>query len=94
MTGEAIHRVNLHVNNMLQRGQISENTSNYLTTDIDRTQQFDLLPKIHKDIENPPGRLLSQVVEDPQKNIPVCGPLYRITSATIRILYKGLNPHD
>ena len=41
---------------MLQRGQISQNTSNYLTTHIDRTQQFYLLPKIHKDIKNPPGR--------------------------------------
>ena len=39
-TGEVIHRVNLYVNNMLQRGQISQNTSKYLTTDIDRTQQF------------------------------------------------------
>ena len=56
LTGEVIHRVNLHVNNMLQRGQIFQNTSNYLTTDIDRTQQFYLLPKIHKDIDNPPGR--------------------------------------
>ena len=58
LTGEVIHRVNLYVNNMLQRGQISQNTSKYLTTDIDRTQQFYLLPKIHKDIQNPPGRLV------------------------------------
>ena len=56
LTGEVIHRVNLFVNNMLQRGQITQNTSTYLTTDIDRTQQFYLLPKIHKDINNPPGR--------------------------------------
>ena len=56
LAGEVIHRVNPHVNNMLQRGQISQNTSNYLTTDLDRTQQFYLLPKLHKDIENPPGR--------------------------------------
>ena len=48
--------MSLYVNNMLQRGQISQNTSNYLTTDIDRTQQFYSLPKIHKDINNPPGR--------------------------------------
>ena len=32
------------------------NTFNYLTTDNDRTQQFYLLPKIHKDTLNPPGR--------------------------------------
>ena len=56
LTGEVILRVNLYVNNMFQRGQISQNTSNYLTTDIDRTQQFYLLPKIHKNINNPPSR--------------------------------------
>ena len=39
-TGEVINRVNLHVHNMLQRGEISQNTCNYLTTDNDRTQQF------------------------------------------------------
>ena len=55
-TGEVINRVNLHVHNMLQRGQITERTCNYLTTNIDRTQQLYLLPKIHKDPLNPPGR--------------------------------------
>ena len=55
-TGEVINRVNLHIHNMLQRGEISQNTCNYLTTDNDRTQQFYLLPKIHKDASNPPGR--------------------------------------
>ena len=55
-TGEVINRVNLHVHNMLQKGEISQNTCNYLTTDNDRTQQFYLLPKIHKDPLNPPGR--------------------------------------
>ena len=56
LTGQVIHRVNLYMNSMLQRGQISQNTSKYLATDIDRTQQFYLLPKIHKDTNNPPGR--------------------------------------
>ena len=55
-TGEVINRVNLHVHNMLQRGQITQRTCNYLTTNIDRTQQLYLLPKIHKDSLNPPGR--------------------------------------
>ena len=55
-TGEVINRINLHIHNMLQRGEISQNTCNYLTTDNDRTQQFYLLPKIHKDASNPPGR--------------------------------------
>ena len=55
-TGEVINRINLHVHNMLQRGEISQSTCNYLTTDNDWTQQFYLLPKIHKDALNPPGR--------------------------------------
>ena len=55
-TGEVINRVNLHVHNMLQRGEITLRTCNYLTTNVDRTQQFYLLPKIHKDPLNPPGR--------------------------------------
>ena len=41
---------------MLQRGEMSQNTCNYLTTHNDSTQQFYLLPKIHKDASNPPGR--------------------------------------
>ena len=95
LTEEVIHRVNLYVNNMLQRGQISQNTSNYLTTDIDRAQQFYLLPKIHKDINNPPGRPIVSGSRGPiEKNIPVCGALHRTTSTTVRILYKGLNPYD
>ena len=56
LIGVVIHRVNLYVNNMLEREQISQNTSKYLTTDIDRTQQFYLLPKIQKEINTPPGR--------------------------------------
>ena len=40
LLGKVIHRINLHVHNMLQKGQISQNICNYLTTDIDKTQQF------------------------------------------------------
>ena len=36
LSGEVIHRVNLFVNNMLQRGQITQKTSSYLTNDIDK----------------------------------------------------------
>ena len=56
LTGEVIHRINLHAHNMLQKGQISQSTCNYLTTDIGKTQKFYLLSKIHKDPHNPPGR--------------------------------------
>ena len=56
LTGEVIHRANLHVHDVLQKSQIPQSICNYLTTDIDRTQQFYLLPKINKNPKNPPGR--------------------------------------
>ena len=89
LTGEVIHRMNLYVNNMLQRGQISQNTSKYLTTDIDRTQQFYLLPKIHKDIQNPPGRPIVSGNGGPTEKISqfmdhFIGPLVPLSKSCIR----------
>ena len=87
--GEVIHRVNLFVNNMLQRGQITEKTSTYLTTDIDRTQQFYLLPKIYKDINNPPGRPIVSGSGGPTEKISqfvdhFIGPLVPLSRSYIR----------
>ena len=64
-----LHRVNLHIHDMLQKGHVSQNTCNYLTTDIDRTQQFYLLPKIHKDLKNPPGRPIVSGSGGPREKI-------------------------
>ena len=88
-TREVIHRVNLYVNNMLQREQISQNTSKYLTTDVDRTQQFYLLPKIHKDINNPPGRPIVSDSGGPTEKISqfvdhFLGPLVPLSESYIR----------
>ena len=89
LTGEVIHRVNLFVNNMLQRGQITQKTSSYLTTDIDRTQQFYLLPKIHKDMNNPPGRPIVSGSGGPTEKISqfvdhFIGPLVPLSRSYIR----------
>ena len=44
LTGQVIHRVNLHVHNMVQMGHhITERMCHYLTTDIDRTQLYMLI---------------------------------------------------
>ena len=74
---------------MLQRGQITQKTSSYLTTDIDRTQQFYLLPKIHKDINNPPGRPIVSGGGGPTEKISqfvdhFIGPLVPLSRSYIR----------
>ena len=51
-----MHRVNFHVHNMLENGQITEDTYKYLTTDIEQTQLFYALPKTHKGLDSPSGR--------------------------------------
>ena len=87
-TGEVIHRINVHVHNMLQKGQISESTYRYLTNDIDRTQ-FYLLPKIHKDPHNPPGRPIVPASGWPTEKISQFvdhfnGPLVPLSQSYIR----------
>ena len=69
LTGEVIHRVNLYIHNILQKGQISQSTCSYLTTDIDRRQQFYLLQKIHNNPKNPPGRPIVSGSGGPIKRI-------------------------
>ena len=74
---------------MLERGQISQNTCNYLTTDIDRTQQFYPLPKIHKDPLNPPGRPIASGSGGPTEKISqlvdqFIGPLVPLSQSYIR----------
>ena len=67
LTGEVIHRINIHVYNMLQKGQISQNTCNYLTTDIDRTQQFYFYQRFTRMDITHQENVFSQAVVGPQK---------------------------
>ena len=67
LTGEVTHRDNLHAHDILQTDQLSQSTCGYLTTDIDGTQQFYMLPKIHKDPPNPLGRPIVSGSEGPYK---------------------------
>ena len=54
-----LYIVYLHVHNMLEKGKITEDTCRYLTTDIDRTQLFYMLPTIHKGLNNYPRQTYS-----------------------------------
>ena len=74
---------------MSQRGQITQKTGSYLTMDIDRTQQFYLLPKIHKDINIPPGRPIVSGSGGPTEKISqfvdhFIGPLVPLSRSYIR----------
>ena len=59
-TGGFLHRVNSHVHNMLEKGHMTEVNCKFLTTDSVRSQLFYMLPKIHKGLNNPWGRLIVQ----------------------------------
>ena len=54
LAGKATQRINLYVHDMCSRGQITDQTANYLTTDIHRIQQFYFLPKNQKECNLPP----------------------------------------
>ena len=81
---------------MLQKGQISQSTCNYLTTNIDRTQQCYLSPKIHKDPHNPLGRPIVSGSAGPTDKISqfvdhFIGPLVPLSQSYIRNLTHLVN---
>ena len=81
---------------MLQKGQISQSTCSFLTTDIDRTQQFQLSSKIHKNPENPPGRHIVSGSGGPTERISQFvdyfkGPLVPLNQSFIRDLTHLIN---
>ena len=94
-TGEVINRVNLHVHNMLQRGEITQSTCNYLTTDNDRTQQFYLLPKICKDPLHPPGRPIVSGSGGPTEKVSqLVDHFIEKTVPLSKSYVRGLNPSN
>ena len=90
LTGKVIPRVNLHVHNMLHKGEISQSTCSYLTTYIDRMQQFYMLPKINKDKKkNQAERPIVSGSGGPT-NFTICGLFHRTLSAPFPTIHKDL----
>ena len=54
--GEVIERVNLQAHDMIQKDQIAGKTGSYIIINIERTEQFFMLPKIYERLEKQPGR--------------------------------------
>ena len=86
LTCEAMQRVNLYEHEMLQRGQISEETYSYLTTGNDRTQQF---YKIHKNLQHclsiPTVPGIGGPIEKVSQNLDhFIGPLVPLSNSYIR----------
>ena len=69
LTGGINQRVNLHAQYMLQRGQISQKNID-ICAQISMIQtKFYMLPKIHKNTQNPPGRSTVSGNGDPSEKI-------------------------
>ena len=96
LTGEAIHGVDLHVHDMLPKGKILQNTCSNLTTGTDGTQQLYILPKIHKDPNNPSGRPTVSDSGGPTEKISqfvdhVIGPLVALPQSHVRDVSPLIN---
>ena len=69
LTLEHNARVESKVRSMVDSGDISIKTAEYLITKQPRTAQFYLLPKIHKRLRDPPGRPILSANECPTERI-------------------------
>ncbi len=69
LTKEHVQKVKAVVDRMLDDDEITEKTHKYLTTNNDRTPQLYLLPKIHKDMQDPPGRGIVSGNDGPTEKI-------------------------
>lgn len=57
------------LNNMLTLNEISRDTYLYLTSGGQRTSEFYMLPKIHKNLQHPPGRPIVSGNDSPSEKI-------------------------
>ena len=78
LTGEVIHRVNLHVHDMLQKGQISQNAFNYLSTDIEEDTTILYITKDSQGSKQSTRKTYSlRQWWSHRKSITICGSFHR-----------------
>ena len=75
-TSENNNEIIKQVDKMVENGDISAKMVKYLINPNPRTAQIYFLPKIHKNLDNPPGRPIVSASGCPtEKIISFCGPL-------------------
>ncbi len=71
LTLEHNEKVHNLVNKLMEKGSISEEVANDLKISNPRTAAFYTLPKIHKNINHPPGRPILSANDSPTERISV-----------------------
>ena len=69
LTPKHMRQVKEVVDQMLDNDEITYKTHQYLLANSDRTPEFYMLPKIHKSLENPPGRPIISGNDSPTEKI-------------------------
>ena len=69
LTQKHFRQVKEVVDQMFDNDEITNKTYQYLISNCDRTPQFYMLPKIHKSLQNPPGRPIISGNDSPTEKI-------------------------
>ena len=70
------------------RGQITDTICSYLTSNINRTQQVHMLPRMYRRLGNPPGRPLVTGSGGPTEKIQTSRPLHRPLNILSKLLMR------
>ena len=77
LTGKVTHRVNLHIHNMLQKGQISQRTCSYLTTDIYIEHSISTCYQRSIKIKKSTRKIYASDSGSPTEDFTICGSFHR-----------------
>ena len=69
LTNDHNAKVKALADRLFDKGEITDRITQYMVVEEPRTAQFYLLPKIHKRLENPPGRPIVSANDCPTERI-------------------------